>query len=321
MDNNYCKKLINEKKILKSMSSFIDNFVNKIKKMDKNFNPSKYCGINFIMEILPFLQIKKTNKILIIDGMNIIRNVHILYMSLLLINYFKNKDEIYKIIIAMILTPETIVFKNLMFLINTLIPLLLILFKLDNYNIYIIYQSNDFDYKPYIHNNMILNIKNNLKNTDIYFIGIPCYINDNNKLLTCNKKKELYNEADDIALLFLYEYFKNKILIKNDNINIWSYDNYNWFTISRKLCILNLTLIINKLHKITDFKYELTFETNSIYPNNSIKLLYNYNNSIHIYSAAYNNINIGFEIFNQNIAFSYNILIPTRVQRKIKKEL
>ena len=42
MELNYCKKIILDKKLLKSTNEFITTFINNITKIEKIFSPSKY---------------------------------------------------------------------------------------------------------------------------------------------------------------------------------------------------------------------------------------------------------------------------------------
>lgn len=245
-----------------------------------------YCGLKFIFNFWNELQLGKLKDMkrkIIIDGMNIIRNSLILLSFLPALQHFPESFQIHirNLIKTVILNPT--VYNESIELLKLFIPIILrILNKnhdFDTCNIYITYQSKKSQLSKYSESYSDVKIPS-LKDTTIFFVGVPCYTGDpeskENPCKCCHMepKNVTTNEADDVVAIFIYNFFKNSSQNTRPNI-LWSFDNYAWYKDKNKNKLRDYCLHIKvTIDMNNNSNYNFSLNNLHIHPYNAISFTF-----------------------------------------------
>jgi hypothetical protein len=298
-----------------------------VNKDNNKRNNAITCGIAYVLHYHEQLKLDNGRAKLIIDGMNIIRNKYILLIFLAETLYYKiEKGDIVEDIFKLILNPvEHQISINLIIL---LIPIIISLLKVQNTDIYITFQNSEPILEIYSGEKLrdmlesIFGFSNPVTNT-FFLMGVSCFIDDGKapnrgaNVLECHQDGSIHNEADDIVCVFLTSLYKERYpMYINDNVSIWSYDNYSWFTMNyhslRDYMIYIEVDINDKLNK-----YRPMTRPGPSYPKGSIAFCNPFLAGAH-YSAhdmLYNSLNEGIIFYIGKLLVLYNIKVPDNVKR------
>lgn len=202
----------------KSINGTMDNY--RIKKMLD-------CSISQIIHsgILKDISEVNINKIVLIDGTNLMRNrwfitfalsiVEDKYVEMIKRSFFKYVEE----------DKDQISFDDEIEWFREIIIIMINKLSEHDDNIYIvcIQKTIDDKYK-----------KNKINNSELYWLPIDCFSSINNKQVLCIRDAtfKFKNEADDFALILLYLYFCDTMFPKLNKHDTYllSGDGYDWFT-------------------------------------------------------------------------------------------
>lgn len=240
---------------LKSM--FEENTIYKNINSDTNYHIKKMlnCSINQVINsgILSDVKVNDNQKIILIDGTNLMRNKWFIMFSLVIADN-KYKKYIYESIMKYVtMNKSKIIFGDeIKWLRHVIIKMISQISSDHSNNTYILcIQKFDEDiYKKY-----------DINGNTLHWLPIDCFSYINGEQILCVRDNTFgfKNEADDYALILMYLFFKSNLNIHD--VYIFSGDNYDWFTGKRPFRMsIYITGFIDDETNKNIFTYKLGFQ-------------------------------------------------------------